>query len=302
MNADEALLQLLAELKPRHYRFTTVTPATHARILARPHDGAVTLRDIFGWNRPFEEQGLELALLELLRAASVIEKENGQLRSKVRVASIGDQLFLHSAFPTTESDAVFFGPDTLRFVRFVSEKLPNLGPRDWVVDHGAGSGAGAIAVASLLPGARITLTDVNAAALRFARLNARAAGVTVETRETDQIPDGPNLVIANPPYMIDAQHRAYRDGGGLLGGEIALRWTEQALSALRPGGVLLLYTGAAATDGALPLVDALAKACDGRATLEFEELDPDVFGEELDSAAYRDVERIAVIGATITKN
>ncbi|MGE0403972.1 MAG: SAM-dependent methyltransferase, partial [Kofleriaceae bacterium] len=35
------------------------------------------------------------------------------------------------------------------------------------------------------------------------------------------------------------------------------------------------------------------------AELVYEEIDPDVFGEELDTPAYRDVDRIAAVGATI---
>lgn len=302
MTGDQALVQLLAELQALHYRFTTVTPATHARVVSRDRTAPAGLRDIFGWSRPFRRQDLKPDMLELLRAAGEIEEIGGQLKSRIRVSSIGDRLFLHSAFPTTQEDAVFFGPDTYRFVRFVGDQLPNLGPREWLVDLGTGSGAGGICAAEMLPGARITLTDVNPAALRLARINAQAAGVEVATELTDRVPQGADLVIANPPYMIDPGKRSYRDGGDLLGGAVALDWTTQALDSLSSGGVLLLYTGAAATGGELPLVAALIRACAGLAALSIEELDLDVFGEELDSEAYREVERIAVIGAVITKN
>ena len=50
---QEPLLQLL-QVKARRYSFTAVTPATHARVLARPWDGRADLRDIFGWSRPFK--------------------------------------------------------------------------------------------------------------------------------------------------------------------------------------------------------------------------------------------------------
>jgi hypothetical protein len=36
-------------------------------------------------------------------------------------------------------------------------------------------------------------------------------------------------------------------------------------------------------------------------TLDYREIDPDVFGEELSKPIYADVERIAVVGAVITK-
>ena len=47
-------------------------------------------------------------------------------KSRVRLATIDDLLFVHSAFPTDPPDAVFFGPDTYRFVRFVRSFLRDL--------------------------------------------------------------------------------------------------------------------------------------------------------------------------------
>ena len=37
-------------------------------------------------------------------------------------------------------------------------------------------------------------------------------------------------------------------------------------------------------------------------SLDYRELDPDVFGEELDRPAYRDVDRIAVVAAIAVKS
>jgi hypothetical protein len=59
----------------------------------------------------------------------------------------------------------------------------------------------------------------------------------------------------------------------------------------------VLYTGAAVVDG----VDQFRRAAeplvrDAGATFDYEELDPDVFGEELDAPAYANVERIAAVG------
>lgn len=301
MSEDAALLQLLRLLKQADYRFTAVTPATHARVLARRR-GTASLADIFGWNRPFLQHELQPELLQYLADADMLESALEELRSRVRVAGLGDDLFLHSAYPTDEQDAVFFGPDTYRFVRFVREQATQLQPApQWIVDMGAGSGAGAIAAAHLFPNARVTAVDVNSAALRFATVNAKAAQVDVETVQASTIPKGPDLVIANPPYIIDSQRRAYRDGGKLFGGQIALDWTKQALDALAPGGTMLLYTGASVVNGHVPLREALNGACNSRATIRIEETDPDVFGEELDQPAYADVERIAVICATIRK-
>lgn len=302
MSGDEALLQLLRLLKAADYRFTAVTPATHARVLARPCERP-DLRDVFGWNRPFAPTDVDAPLLACLESGGMLEHDDGALRSKLRVASIGDDLFLHSAFPTDATDAVFFGPDTYRFVCFIREQLPRLRAEpQWIVDMGAGSGAGAICAAKTIPAARVTAVDLNPEALRLAAINAEAADVAIEVLQASELPQGANLVIANPPYVMDEPGRTYRDGGGLLGGEVALEWTRQALPSLAPRGTMLLYTGAAVADGEAPLVAALQALCASEgADLDIEETDPDVFGEELDQPAYADVERIAVICATIQK-
>lgn len=289
---DGPLLELLRRLKRLDYRFTTVTPATHARVLARPFTGRGDLRAIFGWNRTFAVEDLDPALLDLLGKADALEVQGAALRSKLRVASLGGDLFLHTAFPTDGNDAVFFGPDTYRFARFLRAQLPRLGAVKTVVDMGAGSGAGGLVAARLVPGAAITLVDVNPAALKLAKINAAAAGVKVELVESSRVLLG-DVVIANPPYMIDAARRAYRDGGVLYGGAVALDWARQAAA---NGSTMLLYTGAAVLDGRMPLLDALRSA---GSSIEVEEIDADIFGEELDEPAYAGVERIAAIGAVI---
>lgn len=299
--ADGALADLLRRLKALDYDFVTVTPATHARIVARPDkQRARNLRDIFGWSLPFARETLPTDLFTLLEQAGAIAAAEGGHRSRVRVSRVGAHLFLHSAYPTDGKDAVFLGPDTYRFVRFVAAELAGRGAVSRLVDMGAGSGAGAICAAALLPDARLTLVDSNPEALRLARINAGVAGVEVETIQSqwvEAVDGGFDLLIANPPYMIDAGSRAYRDGGGMNGAALALEW---ALAGARRGDVLL-YTGAAIVDGEDALRAALEAAVPalGR-TLRYEELDPDLFGEELDAPFYRGVERIAAIGAVIT--
>ncbi len=46
-------------------------------------------------------------ILEHLSHAGMIDRKEGLLRSKVRVSSIGERLFLHSAYPTEAEDSVF---------------------------------------------------------------------------------------------------------------------------------------------------------------------------------------------------
>jgi methylase of polypeptide subunit release factors len=299
--ADGALAELLRRLKALDYDFVTVTPATHARIVARPDKkSARTLRDIFGWSLPFARDTLPADLFALLEQAGAIEAAEGGHRSRVRVSRVGAHLFLHSAYPTDQKDAVFLGPDTYRFVRFLAAALAGRSAVSRLVDMGAGSGAGAICAAAMLPGARLTLVDSNPAALRLARINADVAGVEVETihgMSVDAVTGAFDLLIANPPYIVDRDGPAYRDGGAMNGAALALEW---ALAGARRGDVLL-YTGAAIVDGEDALRAALAAALPALGkTLRYEELDPDVFGEELDAPFYRGIERIAAIGAVIT--
>ena len=50
------------------------------------------------------------------------------------------------------------------------------------------------------------------------------------------------------------------------------------------------------------LHSALAAGLDlGRFDLRYQELDPDIFGSQLNTPAYADIERIAAIGAVITR-
>lgn len=301
---DQALLALLCALERLGYRFITPTPETHARVIARRRQ-ARDLRDIFGWSLPFAAEMLPADLLALLEQADATTNEGGLLKSRYRVSSIGERLFLHSAYPTDAPDSIFLGPDTYRFVDFIRSELPRAGKVRRLVDIGAGAGMGAIMAAPLLPGARLTLVDVNPAALRLARINARAAGLEVEAIEGSGIDaaQGPvDLAIANPPYIVDPQDRTYRHGGDMHGARLSLDWTLDAARRLEPGGRMLLYTGASIVDGRDALREALERDLpDLGCTLRYRELDPDIFGEELGRPAYADVERIAAIGAVVEK-
>jgi methylase of polypeptide subunit release factors len=306
-DADEALFSLLSELRRADYCFVTVTPETHGRIVKRPAKAQATdLRDIFGWNLPFTEGALPPEMLDLLAAADAIERDGSLFRSRLRVATLDGRLYLHSCYPTDDQDSVFFGPDSYRFAAFLRAELPRI-PRTWrLVDLGTGAGVGAITAAALVPEARLTIVDVNPAALRLAAINARHAGVTVEPLLTGSIADVPglfDLVIANPPYIADENSRSYRDGGEMLGARLSLDWALASAARLQPGGRMLLYTGSAIIDGRDELREALeAELHASGCTLEYRELDPDVFGEELDRPAYARAERIAVIGAVIAKS
>lgn len=302
------LARLGQALRSAGYRFVTVTPETHRRVNtradARGRAAAASLRDVFGWSRPFPPEALPAPILDLAERAGVLREDGPYLRSTVRFATLGDGIFVHSAYPTEEADAVFFGPDTYRFCRLVRAERPDLATR--VVDIGCGSGVGGI-VAGRHRGSRIVLADVNPAALALAATNAELAGVAprAEIVASDilaNVTGAFDLVIANPPYMADPGRRAYRDGGGAHGEALALRIAREALERLSPGGRLVLYTGAAIVDGEDTFLAAVRTICDASAaSWRYSELDPDVFGEEIErSDAYADVERIAAVGLVAT--
>src|SRR5690349_10391548 len=152
---DEAQAALLDRLKAAGYRFIPPTPETHRRVVARLDKArADSLRDLFGWSRPSAREAIPPDLFALLERADMVRGADGQYRSEVRVASVGDSLFLHSASPTSSRDAVFLGPDSYRFVRFLAGELARAPAVRRLVDIGAGSGVGAIIAARHLHGAR----------------------------------------------------------------------------------------------------------------------------------------------------
>jgi methylase of polypeptide subunit release factors len=305
-DADGALLQLLRLLDAAGYDFVAVTPATHARIVARADKAeARDLRDIFGWSLPFAPDVLPGEMLRLLEQAGALTVQDTRLKSAVRVGRIHGKLILHSAYPSKEENSVFFSPDTYRFAEFIRAELPRASGVQRLVDLGAGPGTGAITAAAFLPGARLTLADINPLALRLAAINIRHSGLEAEMVEggLEAVSGAFDAVIANPPFMMDEEGRTYRDGGGMHGGRLSFDWALEALERLAPGGRLLLYTGAAIVGGRDELKQALeAAAGEGGHFMRYREIDPDIYGEELDMPAYREVERIAAVGAVLEKN
>lgn len=298
----DALVALGRELEAASYSFITVTPATHARVLARQTRGASSLRDVFGWNRAFEPNALPGRMLSLLRAADALheaEGHPGQLRARVRFSTLGGALYAHSAFPTDERDAVFFGPDTYRFCRLLARWAPPMARR--ALDIGCGSGAGVLSIASRVR--ELVASDINRSALELAAVNAELAERDVSFYQGDllrEVPGEFDLIVSNPPYMQDSLARRYRDGGARWGAQVSLRIVEEALPRLAAGGTLILYTGSAIVQGRDTFRAGLEARLSERALeVEYEEIDPDVFGEALDEPAYAEVERIAAVGLRV---
>lgn len=307
-----ALVELGAYLRAHHYDFTTVTPLTHQRVLRNRGDvPARDLRDAFGWNLPFAGTLLPAPLSQKLGSAKLLMGlQDGLQKSAVRYSSLSGGLYAHSGFPTLEEDAVFFGPDTYRFAALIESELAlrPLGAASRVLDMGCGGGPGGIVAARTAPGIvdELVLADINPRALVLARANARLAQITCCTFAQSDLFQGVvgdfDLIVSNPPYLVDVDRRTYRHGGGDYGEGLSQRILEQSMAHLRPGGRLILYTGSAVVQGMDPFSEWAADRA-ARAACQFtrREIDPDVFGEELDRPEYAAVDRIAAIGLVVRK-
>jgi release factor glutamine methyltransferase len=311
LGRSEALIALGEALARAGYRFGTVTPLTHARVLARRGRDATArdVRDVFGWSLPYEPRVVPPELAEWMRQAEVIETlPSGLERSRVRFSTLEVRgqahIFAHSAYPTLDEDAVFFGPDTVRFAHLLEQTARRCRR---ALDLGTGSGAGGVLMAEHAE--HVVMTDVNQRALDFAAINARLGGVARASFVCGDLyaaAEGSfDWIAANPPYLVDPRKRAYRDGGGSRGLDLAVRIVREGVAKLSDEGRLVLYTGVPILDGGRdPLREAIAPTLTaeaGRVRCSYRELDPDVFGEELEREEYADIERIAVVAVVIDR-
>lgn len=302
-HTDAALLRLTAAAKAAEYSFTTPTPCTHERVNSREGNlWATDLRGALGWNRPFTPEILPPTFFELMQQADLLQNQAIGWRSRLRLSSLDGQLYWHSGFPTHDPNAVFFGPDTYRFVRAIRQHLDAsscLVRR--ALDIGCGAGPGAINIALARPDAQVWASDINTAALRLTALNARSAGARNVRTQYSNLLDGVqgafDLIVANPPYLNDPLERIYRHGGGSHGQGLATKMITAALPRLSPKGCLLLYTGATIVDGQDTFLDEARQILQRHPdhSWTYEEIDPDVFGEELEQPAYQDADRIAAV-------
>lgn len=308
--ADEAafrtgVLGLLGHLAAEQYRFVTPNRSVHALVRRRREaDDATLLRDAFGWVRPFSSGMLPRDLETSLQAAGVIEIKEGRLRSRLRVSSVEEVLFAHSA-PDAGDSAVFLGPDSYRYARFLKHALAALPPAATALDIGIGAGVGALTLLSEGLARTVHGSDVNPPALKLAVLNAEHAGLAVTAHLAAGLPETPeqfDLIIANPPFIAGSSGPTYSAGGDLYGAALSLEWARASLDRLTDGGRLVLYTGAPVVDGVDIVRAGLAEMAEQSGfRLSYEEIDPDIFGGSLKRPEYQNVERIAAVGAVLSR-
>lgn len=141
-----------------------------------------------------------------------------------------------------------------------------------ILDLGTGSGAIAIALATRLPGTKITAIDISASALEVARTNAARNRVVdcIRFLRGDLLApvagERFEIIVSNPPYVPDTDRallavevREHEPHLALFGGEDGLevyrRLIPAARAALAPGGYLALEFGF----GQMPSIESLLK-------------------------------------------
>ncbi len=310
--------QFLQWLGQQNYAFHTVSPTSHAAYLSRRGRlQAGHLRDIFGWSLPFEANLLPASIFELLRAHGLIEQVVDQSMSQaptlwhscIRVSSLNQCLFVHSAYPTTQDNAVFFGPDTYRFVHALTQYLNAKQPRiARAIEICSGAAPAAISIARYAPNAEVIAADINTLALQYSAINAhsnQASNVRcLHSNLYQNIKGEFDFISANPPYLVDAKQRLYRHGGDLMGAALSLKIVQASLDHLALQGTLLLYTGVVIARGQDQFYQALQMhmaSYQHKFSMQYHELDPDIFADELDTGAYADAERIAAVVLIITR-
>ena len=130
----DPIVRIGACLKDEKYTFRTITPNSHARIVDRYKGSTIDkgskdlLREFFGWNLtltpPVDDAPALRGISSLMKESKLIVGEQGGVKSTLRFSTFDDAssfplIFAHSSFPTVESDAIFFGPDTYRFFNFI---------------------------------------------------------------------------------------------------------------------------------------------------------------------------------------
>jgi release factor glutamine methyltransferase len=177
-----------------------------------------------------------------------------RLQGKPTQYITGRQEFYGREFRVTP-DVLIPRPETEHVVEAVLERRPR-----HAVDIGTGSGAIAVTLA-LETGARVTATDISAAALRVAAGNARTLGAPVDWIACDlasALPGGVfDLVACNPPYVpaqaaLQREVRDHEPGVALYGGNDGLtvyrRLIPDAERILTAGGWLVMEIGYALAD------------------------------------------------------
>ncbi len=167
---------------------------------------------------------------------------------------LGDKEFFGRSFIVT-ADVLIPRPETELLVDIALSQMRSMAnPR--VLDLGTGSGCIAVTLALELPSARVTATDISAAALAIARRNAEKLGAAITLLEGvwyDALPSNAvfDVIVSNPPYVAAGDPHLHALGhepltaltDGVDGMSSLNAVVAGAAARSAPGGVLILEHG-----------------------------------------------------------
>jgi release factor glutamine methyltransferase len=198
-------------------------------------------------------------LLSLEQMAAVQRMVERRLTFEPMQYITGTQEFFGLELHVTK-DVLIPRPETETLVGAVLARLPHDRPLR-IVDVGTGSGAIAVALAHMLPGAFVTALDVSWPALEVARDNAKALrlGDRIQFLHSDLLAAvvseaAFDAIVSNPPYIaigeaptLHPQVREHEPAQALFAGtsglEVYERLIPEASALLKPGGLLALEIG-----------------------------------------------------------
>jgi release factor glutamine methyltransferase len=192
------------------------------------------------------------------------------------------------------SDCLIPRPETELLVQRAIEFLRTRSGIQYICDLCTGSGCIAVAIAKNFPEARVTATDISAAALEVAARNVEKHRLTEHVRllcgdlfepVIQQLDVGQfDLIVCNPPYVSTAEYekldknvKDYEPESALLAGEDGLdvyrRIIEKVDNFLKPGAALMLEIGYAQGPAIKDLLEQIAAFAEIKIEKDFHDND-----------------------------